>query len=108
MIYVPNLDDYVCFVVRDSETIRAYKTMPRQGENVEYRDYFYNSNYLYQDGTQNFGTYSTIPVCLDSSVLTNDFYYRNDITDILIIFLILAFVIIYIPIKIVMRLFKKR
>lgn len=106
-IYVPDLENYKCFVVRDETTIRAYKEIPRRDSDVNYRDYFYNSNYLYQDGTQSFGNYSTLPVCLDNSVLTNDFYYRNDLPDILFIFFIFAIFAIYIPLKLFMRLFRR-
>lgn len=107
MIYVPDLSNYKCFVVRNDSTIRAYKQIPQNNADIEYRDYFYTANYLYQDGIQSFGSYSTLPVCLDSSVLTTDYQYRNDYADILIIFIIYAFICIYLPIKIVMRLFKK-
>ena len=107
MIYVPDLINYKCFVVRNDSTIRAYKQIPRNNTDVEYRDYFYTANYLYQDGTQSFSTYTTLPVCLDSSVLTTDYQYRNDYADILIIFLIYCLFGIYLPLKIFMRLFKK-
>ncbi len=107
MIYVPDLTNYKCFVVRNDSTIRAYKQIPRNNTDVEYRDYFYTANYLYQDGTQSFSTYTTLPVCLDSSVLTTDYQYRNDYADILIIFLIYCLFGIYLPLKIFMRLFKK-
>lgn len=107
MIYVPDLTNYKCFVVRNDSTIRAYKQIPRNNTDIEYRDYFYTANYLYQDGTQSFSTYTTLPVCLDSSVLTTDYQYRNDYADILIIFLIYCLFGIYLPLKIFMRLFKK-
>lgn len=107
MIYVPDKENYVCFVVRNDSTIRAYKQIPQNNTDVEYRDYFYTANYLYQDGIQSFGSYSSLPVCLDSSVLTTDYQYRNDYADILIIFIIYAFLCVYLPIKIIMRLFKK-
>lgn len=107
MIYVPDLTNYKCFVVRNDSTIRAYKQIPKNNTDVEYRDYFYTANYLYQDGTQSFSTYTTLPVCLDSSVLTTDYQYRNDYADILIIFLIYCLFGIYLPLKIFMRLFKK-
>lgn len=89
MIYVPNLVDYACFYVRDSETIRAYKTMPHQGNDVEYRDYYINSHYVYADGVQQFGTYTTIPTCLELEVLTNAYVYRNDFADILLVFILM-------------------
>lgn len=89
MIYVPDLTNYECFVVRDSNTLRAYKTTPQNGLEVEYRDYYINSHYLYQDGTQTFSQYTTLPVCLAQDVLTEAYGYRNDFADICIIAIIL-------------------
>lgn len=111
MIYVPDLS-YECYVIQNADTIRAYKTTPynpgyNQSITIEYRDYYINSNYLYQEGTQQFSNYSTIPTCHDTSELTDDFYYRNDFAEILIIFLILSIFCFYIPLKIFMRLFKR-
>ena len=82
MIYVPNLD-YQCYVVQSEEVIRAYEQIPTNNSTIEYRDYYFNSNYLYKDGQQTFSNYTTLPVCLASSELTTDFYYRNDLADIL-------------------------
>ena len=107
MIYVPDLKNYKCFVVRDETTIRAYKEVPRKNSDIEYRDYFYNSNYLYQDGEQSFGNYSVLPVCLDNSILTNEVYYRNDFDSILIIFLIMSIFCILIPIKLFLRFIRR-
>ena len=52
MIYVPDLENFKCFVVRDTNTLRAYKEIPLKNTEIEYRDYYINSHYLYQDGTQ--------------------------------------------------------
>ena len=105
-IYVPDLS-YKCFVVRNDSTIRAYKEIPRNNSDIEYRDYYYNSNYLFQDGIQSFSNYTTLPVCLDSNLLTSDFYYRNDFPSILIMFLILSIFCFYIPIKVFLRLIRR-
>lgn len=106
-IYVPDLESYKCFVIRNDSTIRAYKEIPRNNSDIEYRDYYYNSNYLYQDGIQSFSNYYSLPVCLDSNVLTNDFYYRNDFDSILVMFLILSIFCFYIPIKVFLRLIRR-
>lgn len=86
MIYVPDLENYKCFVVKDSNTIRAYKSMPQIDEEIEYRDYFVNSHYLYNDGVE---LTNNLPVCVDSSSLTSFYAYRNDFAEILIIFFLL-------------------
>ena len=77
MIYVPDTS-YACYVVIDSDTIRAYETMPTQDSTVYYRDYYINSNYLYEDSYQTFSRYSQLPTCLSSDVITDEVYYRND------------------------------
>lgn len=107
MIYVPDLKTYKCFVVRNESTIRAYKNIPQNNMDIDYRDYYYNSNYLYQDGVQSFGPYSTLPICLDNSNLTNNVYYRNDFDSILVIFLIMCIFCFYLPLKIFVRLFRR-
>lgn len=104
MIYVPDLT-YKCYVLVNKDTIRAYSQLPynpgyNQQINISYRDYYINSNYLYTDGTQSFGSYTTLPICLDSNNLTDSYYYRNDFDSILIIFFIMFIFCIYIPLKI--------
>lgn len=106
-IYVPDNVNYKCFVIRNDSTIRAYKEIPKNNFDVEYRDYYFTANYMYQDGIQSFGSYSTLPVCLDNSNLTTDFYYRNDFPSILIMFSIIFFFGIYIPFKVFFRLFRR-
>lgn len=44
---------------------------------------------------------------IDYTMFTSDFYYRNDFVSILIIFFILTFFIIWCPIKIILRFFKR-
>lgn len=107
MIYVPDLKNYKCFVVRSEEIIRAYEEVPKNNMEVNYRDYYYNSNYLYNDGIQSFSTYTTLPTCLDNSVLTTEVYYRNDFDSILFIFICLCLIFFYIPIKILFRFFRR-
>ncbi len=106
MIYVPDLD-YACYVVQSEGVIRAYEQVPTYNSNVSYRDYYISGNYIYRDGTQQFGNYSTLPICLDTSNLTDSVYYRNDFDSILIIFLIMCIFCFYIPLKVVLRLFRR-
>lgn len=106
-IYVPDLSSYKCFVVQSEEVIRAYEKVPTNNSNINYRDYYIQSSYIYRDGTQNFSAYATLPVCLSSSSLTDSVYYRNDFDSILIIFLIMSIFCFYIPLKIFMRLFRR-
>ena len=108
MIYVPDLENYKCFVVKDTNTIRAYKLIPNRNTEIEYRDYYINSHYLYQDGTQSFGNYSTtyLPVCLDSSNLTTAYNYRNDFADIMIIFTLMVGIVWFMISKLIKIFFR--
>lgn len=107
MIYVPEKENYKCYVVQNEDVIRAYEKVPGNNTTINYRDYYINSNYIYKDGYQQFSNYATLPVCLNNNTLTSDFYYRNDLADILIIFSIFSIVCIAIPLKLFFRLFKK-
>lgn len=106
MIYVP-IENPSCVVIRNDSTMRVYDEVPRVNSTIGYTDYYYTSNYLYQQGEQSFSQYATLPICLSSDKLTNEWFYRNDISDILISYIILAFLTIYLPIKIVTQLTKK-
>jgi len=106
MIYVPDTSK-ACYVVQSEGVIRAYETTPQTNTTINYRDYYIDSNYIFRDSSQNFSTYTTLPTCLDSSVLTDEVYYRNDFDSILIIFTIFAFFTIWCPLKIFMRLFRR-
>lgn len=102
-IYLPR-SDYPCFVVQNSTTIRAYETIPRQNTTVNYTDYYYNSHYFSTNGTQTFSQYTTLPICNTSNLTTNVFY-RNDIDQILVIFFIISIVCFYFPFRIISRAF---
>lgn len=105
MIYVPQDDTYnKCYVMQSEGVIRGYNVVPSYNTNYSYRDYYIKTDYYYRDGTGSWSNYSTLPVCLSSSSITNDFYYRNDLPDILIIFSILVIFCIYFPIKLFFRL----
>lgn len=109
-IYLPvdNVSNFACYTVYDKDTIRAYYTMPKVDSSSDYVDFFVNNHYLEKTGTQSWGQWSNyLPVCLPSNSITNDFYYRNDFADILIIFTIMFLFGFYLPLKIFSRLFKK-
>ena len=107
MIYVPDLTNYKCYVVQSEGVLRGYEEVPTNNTTINYRDFYINSNYIYRDGSQTFGQFSTLPVCLSSDVITSDVYYRNDFDSILIIFLILCIFCFYIPLKVFLRLFRR-
>lgn len=105
-IYVPDTS-YACYVVNANGYIRAYQTQPSYNSSSVYRDYYFTNNYYYNDGTQSWGSYSTLPSCLDSSVLTTNIMYRYDYDKILLIFFISVIFIFYIPLHTIFRILPK-
>lgn len=109
-IYLPiaNVSDFACYSIYDKDTIRAYYTKPQIDSSSEYVDFFVNSHYLQKSGIQSWTTWSsTLPTCLSNNSITTDFYYRNDFSDILLIFIIFAVVGIYLPFHLFSRIFRK-
>lgn len=107
MIYVPDIENYECFVIQNENVLRAYEEIPRNNQTINYRDYYYNSNYVYRDGIQTFSHYATLPICLSNNDITDDSMYRNDYDSILIIFLIMFLFIVYFPLKILFCFFRR-
>lgn len=105
-IYVPD-DNALCYVVQSEGVIRAYEQIPTNNSTIDYRDYYIDNHYIYREGTQTFSQYTTLPVCLNNDIITHNTYYRADFTEILIMFTILAFFGIFLPFKILFRLFRR-
>ena len=105
-IYVPNDNTYnKCYVVQSENVIRGYDRVPQQNTSYNYRDYYIHSDYIYRDNSGQWSQYTTLPTCLSSADITNDFYYRIDLVNILIIFSVFFLFIVYFPIKLFSRLF---
>lgn len=104
-IYLPNFNDYKCVYIINEDTMRAYKEIPRNNSSIEYTDFYFNSNYYYKDGIQTFNQYTTLPVCLDNSKLTDNYIYRNDFSSILLMFFIISIFVVWLPYKIFSRFF---
>lgn len=108
MIYMPDDTTYnKCYVVQSEGVIRGYDTIPRNNTNYNYRDYYIRSNYIYRDGSGTWSQYTTLPVCLSSDIITDNFYYRNDFDSICIIFMTCFFFIIVIPFYLYKRIFRR-
>lgn len=97
MIYVPDIEHFECFTMEDGY-IRAYNGINEIPASVPYTDFFYNSNYYSRSGQE---TISEYPSCIDSSKLTTNIMYRADFDKILIIFVILTYIIIYLPLHLI-------
>lgn len=106
MIYIPDTS-YACYVVQSEGVIRAYENTPQTNVTTNYRDYYINSNYIFRDGSQNFGSYTSLPTCLSRDVLTDSPYYRTDFDSILVIFMIMSIFCFLIPLKVFIRLFRR-
>lgn len=107
-VYVPESNVYnKCYVIQNENVIRGYDRVPQNNTNYNYRDYYINSDYYYRDGNGTWSQYTTLPNCLDNNIITNDYYYRIDFSNILIIFLIVNIFAIYLPIKIFSKLIFK-
>ena len=108
MIYLPQDSTYnKCYVVQNEDVIRGYDVVPRNNISYNYRDYYINSDYIYKDGSGTWSQYTTLPVCLSSDVITNDYYYRTDFPSILVGFFVLSIFCLYIPIKLFSKIFRK-
>lgn len=107
MIYVPEKENFKCYVVQNEGVIRAYEEVPQNNTTIDYRDYYIESDYIYKDGYQTFSQYTTLPICLSNDVVTSEVYYRTDFHNILIILFIMSIFCFLIPIKIFKRLFRR-
>ena len=107
MIYVPEYSSGNCAYIYNSDIIRVYSSVPTNNSTVSYKDYYIKSSYIYNTGSTTFGNYSSLPVCISSDRITTDVYYRNDLPEILIIFMVLAFICLLCPWKILLRLFRR-
>lgn len=108
-IFIPGLSDYKCIFIRSGDVIRAYKQVPNYNTNVQYDDIYPNANYVLVSGVQQFGNqgYTSLPSCVSSQYLTDDFYYRNDFDKILTIFIIIVIFAIWFPFKLFSRFCKR-
>lgn len=106
MIYVPESTTYnKCYVVQNEDIIRGYDRVPQNNTSYNYRDYYIHSDYIYKDGNGTWSQYTTLPTCIDSSNISNSFWYRIDLSSILIIFLVLFVFVVKYPYRLFIRLF---
>jgi len=104
-IYVPKFTSNSCVHILNQDIIRVYEETPINDSYINYTDYFFNSHYMSVSDSQYFNTTDNIPTCESIDNITNEFYYRNDLFDILGCFIILCLFCIYMPYKIISRAF---
>ena len=99
-IYLPS--EYInspCKVVNNGY-IRVYTNSSL----TEYVDIYLNQDYMLKQGTYSYG-YSG--QCDTINTYTDNFYYRTDFPDILLMFSIFVLFGIYLPFRIIRRFYKK-
>lgn len=108
-IYIPEDNTYnKCYVVQSEGVIRGYNKIPTNNTNYNYRDYYIRSDYIYRDGTGTWGINTTLPVCLSSDTITNEYWYRIDITNVLINVFVIVFMCFFPAFKIFKSLWGRR
>lgn len=105
MIYSPiSLENNnKCYEYQDTIILRIYDSINLNQENT-YTDYNTQNHYSSKSGSI---FLESTPVCISHNDLSDEFYYRNDLSHILIIFLILCLFIIYLPFKIITRFYRR-
>lgn len=100
-VYLPisSVNDYSCYVVQNSTTIRAYTNMPRANSSSSYTDFFTDNHYLQMNGTQTWGNTTSLPSCNLNGHITNNYWYSNEFPGALFIFICICF-FIYLILKI--------
>lgn len=108
MIYVPEFNNNTCCYMYNNETLRCYKTKPMLNSTIEYRDWYVNSHYLYKDDSTTFGNYQyNINInCIDTKNLSDKYMYRNDLADILLIFVLFIGFVYFMVSKVLKCFFK--
>lgn len=99
-IYLPT--EYInspCKVINNGY-IRAYTNSSL----TEYVDIYLNQDYMLKQGTYSYGYTGQ---CDTINTYTDNFYYRIDFPDILLIFTIFVLFGIYLPFRIIRRFYKK-
>jgi len=108
MIYLPiDIYDNYCAYWYDNNTIRVFYQKPiTERTSYDYIDFFTDNHYYSKTGSQYIYSVSDLD-CISKDNFTSDIYYRNDITDILICFVILISIPL-ILIKLFLNNFRKR
>lgn len=108
MIYVPDYDISNCAHLSSSNLLRVYDSVPQQGRTISYREYAIDNHYIYRDGSTTFSQYSTLPSCLDDDVITDNYFYRTDIAQIVFLWVVFVGVNYLLISKIVKAFFRGR
>lgn len=105
-IYLPiEVNSSQCPVVVSDGHIRVYNSVPNgTNQNVTYTDFYVRENYLETTGQTNWTPYTNVS-CIDRGQFVTDYWYRPDIWQSLICFVIIGGIGLYLPFRIISRLF---
>ena len=92
-----------CYEFQDTNILRIYDTI-NLNQNNNFTDYNTSNHYMSKQGSE---FLEIEPTCLNHDLFSHDFYYRNDLSHILIIFIIMCIFIFYIPFKVIQRFYRK-
>lgn len=105
-MYLPiEVNDTQCITIVSDGHVRIYDKIPNgTSQRANYTDFYIRDNYLSSSGQEDFSQWTT-KNCIDYTQFTTDFWYRPDIWQSLICFVIIGGIGIYLPFKIISRLF---
>lgn len=106
-IYLPiEVNSNQCPVMVSDGHIRIYDRIPNgtNQNNVHYYDFYLRDNYVQNDGYVDYSYYTNYN-CMNTNQFTTDKWYRTDIWQSLLCFVIIGGIGIYLPYKIISRLF---
>lgn len=104
MVYVPSYNNNNCVVIYNADTIRVYDRVPTNNTPTNYTDYYINSHYISNRGSV---TYNYNVNCINNDDITTNWIYRNDLSDILLSFILICIIIFY-PVSLIFRKFFRR
>lgn len=101
-IYLPNtVTNNNCAYINNNDVIRVYDTRSTNAY-VNFTDYYINNHYITNTGTSYIGQYFNYN-CINTSDFTTDYLYRNDLPQIVFLFVFFVIFFIWFPYKIVSR-----
>ena len=106
-IYVPeNYINKPCVELYGHNVLRVYDSKPALNSESTYTDFYTDMDYYSKTGFASWGQWSSsLPVCIPSSNLVSDVYYRVDFPSILMTIFIFLILLFYFPYKIISRVF---
>lgn len=108
-VYVPieDLSSITCYQIIDKDTLRVFTDPMIIGSSSSYDDFFINSHYLKKSDSKVIQL-EDLSSCQQISRLTNDYKYRSDFVELLVLCLILGSFLLILPYYIISSMWKKR